>query len=457
MNLPTKAEMLKDYPVKPLVTKDVQAGIPSRDQTEFTESEQSIAHNIVRKVFTPSLQGLQQDLSSEETLRDNINLDKTQKNIDNANVRLEQNLERHFDDSSQSLKSKGTNYAQIARSLRLFKDSNNLDRAASYPESKVLHYAFIAMILIVETMLNSSFLAEGSELGLIGGFFSALVIAVVNTLFAFITASVIRYVFHVNKGYKISAIASLVLIFILLTCFILLVGHYRDSLQSDPFQASRLAIASFTDNPFGIEDFNAWVLVAISWLAFSVLVLKFLFADDLYPGFGKLSRDEKVEQENWIESCESLGAKANKIIEDSQVSLANDQKKMRTDFNKYKSSLERSDKLVSNQFELQKKTQKLLDDLILDYQSQSEKILHYRADYFGKKLLIEQSEFETLDVASLESHRQDLPRLQSYIDVLDEKFSSLNLEIDETRKTIQTRVKDVRITIERQLGIGEVR
>jgi amino acid transporter len=192
-------------------------------------------------------------------------------------------------------------------------------------------------------------LAQGSELGFIGGFVSVLVIAVANTLFAFVTAFGIRYVFHVNKVYKYSSIVAIIGIVCVVISFILLVGHYRDSLQSDPIQASHLAILSFQESLFGIEDFNAWVLIAISALAYIVLVIKFLFADDMYPGYVKLTHEVKAEEDNWADISKQVATSANSTIETFQRDLSSDHKIMRTDYNKYKSSLERSRKILGSQ------------------------------------------------------------------------------------------------------------
>ena len=63
-----------------------------------------------------------------------------------------------------------------------FKREHDLDRAPHYPESRVKHWGLIGILLLIEAVLNGSFLALGNELGLLGGTFEAIVIALINVL-----------------------------------------------------------------------------------------------------------------------------------------------------------------------------------------------------------------------------------------------------------------------------------
>ncbi|GAA5189537.1 hypothetical protein GCM10025772_12150 [Ferrimonas gelatinilytica] len=453
----TKAEAINKLGVHSLVNVDVQAGIPARDQTEHTESEIILRNEVLRTVYTPSLEMAKATLEQEEKIRNGIDIENINQKIINADIRLDQELDHHFNSTESSLKSKGQHLASLSRTLRLFKHNNNLERSASYPESKTFHYAFIFAVVVVEILLNSNFLAQGSELGAIGGFVSAAVIAITNTLFAFISAVIVRHFFHINVNKKIASVLSLAVLLIFVTTFILLVGHYRDSLQSDPFQASKLALVSFNESYFGINDFNAWVLVAISGLAYIVLVIKFLFSDDLYPEYGKLDRELKAESENWISYCKTAAEEANRIIDKAQNELSMNLKSIRTDFNQYKSSLERSKEVVEKQLLFKSKVNKLLEDVILEYQRHSERMMHYRAAYFGTVLKIDDVDFDDLNTVSLENDSEYSKRLQCIIDEVDDNFKNANEEINERRRSIQERIKVERTKIEHSLGLGEIR
>jgi hypothetical protein len=68
----------------------------------------------------------------------------------------------------------------MRRDLRFFQLNNDLHREAQYPESEILHWAIIAALVVTESLANSYFFAKGSDLGLLGGAFQALLISCVN-------------------------------------------------------------------------------------------------------------------------------------------------------------------------------------------------------------------------------------------------------------------------------------
>jgi len=57
--------------------------------------------------------------------------------------------------------------------LLRFRKENQLEREANYPKSKVLFWGLLFIILILESMANSYFYAQGSDLGLLGGVLQA--------------------------------------------------------------------------------------------------------------------------------------------------------------------------------------------------------------------------------------------------------------------------------------------
>jgi hypothetical protein len=48
---------------------------------------------------------------------------------------------------------------------------------ANYPESKVLAFALLLAIVAAESIANSALFAKGSDLGILGGWFQAILIS----------------------------------------------------------------------------------------------------------------------------------------------------------------------------------------------------------------------------------------------------------------------------------------
>ncbi len=87
-------------------------------------------------------------------------------------------LDTYITSELQSIRDKlikiADDYQNTAHDLRRFKGDHNLDREARYPESSLLHWITIGLIVIGESILNSYFLAMGNEFGLLGGFMPSL-------------------------------------------------------------------------------------------------------------------------------------------------------------------------------------------------------------------------------------------------------------------------------------------
>ena len=59
-------------------------------------------------------------------------------------------------------------------------NDNKIERSSISPRSGALATAIIIFILIIETMLNGYFFGKGNPLGLVGGWFLALILSLIN-------------------------------------------------------------------------------------------------------------------------------------------------------------------------------------------------------------------------------------------------------------------------------------
>src|SRR5207248_502364 len=122
-----------------------------------------------------------------------------------------------------------------AAELRHFRATHDLiHREARYPESLVIPLGVVIWVMIGESLMNMYFFSKGNDLGLLGGWFQALIVSLVNALLATGIGGLIcmRYRLHCDLASRLIAWAALLSIVVpLLVFFNLAVAHYRDALS----------------------------------------------------------------------------------------------------------------------------------------------------------------------------------------------------------------------------------
>ncbi len=201
----------------------------------------------------------------------------------------------------------------LQEEYKQFRVENNLERTANYPDSQIFHFAVILLFLLLESLGNGFFLAEGSELGLLGGIAQAVMIAAINiSISFFLIGTVFRYKNHVSSIKKFFAYLGLCVYLAFIVGFNLLVAHYRDYFAISPDEAGELALERFLDQPLQLEAFNSWILFFMGILFALFALFDGYKRDDSYPGYGKIHRrlaelneeyeDQRDEVVNQIES-----------------------------------------------------------------------------------------------------------------------------------------------------------
>ena len=197
---------------------------------------------------------------------------------------------------------------EIEKEVENFRKENNLERTAHIPKSRLLHFSFVLMLLLLETVLNGYFLARGSEFGILGGVLEALSIAAINVGLGFMVGKWIPpNIFHKGVFRKILGYALTGAYLLAVLGFNLLVAHYRDALGGDlPAEAPHLALETFLAAPFMVADFKSWMMVALGFF-FSILATVGSFKmDDPYPGYGNLERRRTMILNDYTETKLSL-------------------------------------------------------------------------------------------------------------------------------------------------------
>lgn len=144
---------------------------------------------------------------------------------------------------------------------------------------------FLAMPLVVESMLNGSFFADASEFGLIGGTATAVIISALNVALGFILGvGPARYCQHVRASHLFWAVPLYVLAVGIIIVFNLAVGHYREMLMANPDARSLEVMPRLLANPLAINDLKSIALVIIGCIVALIAAYKGYTAFGSYPG-----------------------------------------------------------------------------------------------------------------------------------------------------------------------------
>lgn len=199
--------------------------------------------------------------------------------------------------------------------LKHLRAENHIVNQAVYPESKILHFGIIAVLALVETVINA-FFYENSQ-GLLGGFIVALSVAAVNMSFALMLGSGFRWKNLKSLDSKVFGWGCFVVFAILAIYCNALFAAFRSEYQilsdpTDPLQVRRgfaVALGEAKQIFVGrmrIADLSSFVLFGIGMLISLFAFRKGYTIDDRYPGHGKLDRLVKELHEKEIALQEVL-------------------------------------------------------------------------------------------------------------------------------------------------------
>lgn len=197
--------------------------------------------------------------------------------------------------------------------FREFRERNGLTRLPTNcsQDERTLALIILLVFVLLESILNGMFFAEGSEAGLIGGVVQALVLSVLNVGVASLYALYgLPYLFHRRRaGKAVGALATL-LFGLWLVGLNLAIGHFRDLfiagagsvLMADLLH--RLATA-----PLLLSDAKSLILVLLGMGLGLLSVIDVAATRDRYPGYAAVARDRQRAMERYAEeNARCLGA-----------------------------------------------------------------------------------------------------------------------------------------------------
>lgn len=188
-------------------------------------------------------------------------------------------------------------YQQLRREFYDFRDANDIDRQPAGPNVpwRWVMIAILVAIFLVESLLNATFLAVGSETGLLGGYGIAFGFSLINVGAPFLVfGNVHRWVHHTVFWKQLMAGSSTVIYVALAFGCNLALAHWREASADLSEDVGAEARRRLLESPFGLHDLESWLLVAMGLFFSGVAFLEGYKFRDAYPGYGR--KDQKMRE-----------------------------------------------------------------------------------------------------------------------------------------------------------------
>ncbi|TBF26332.1 hypothetical protein ELG88_28525 (plasmid) [Rhizobium leguminosarum] len=185
-----------------------------------------------------------------------------------------------------------------------FKAKHNLDRAAkvSTAAAQAFKIALIVFLVLFEMIMNGSFLAKGSEQGIVGGVTEAIAFAILNIGSALLfSVYCVRFLVHRSLFFKLLGFCGLVAYISVALGINLALAHYREVSSTVLSGAGAQVISRLGNAPLELAELNSWVLFAVG-LLFSILAfIDGCYLTDPYPGFAGVRKRLDSARANYID------------------------------------------------------------------------------------------------------------------------------------------------------------
>jgi uncharacterized membrane protein YvlD (DUF360 family) len=176
---------------------------------------------------------------------------------------------------------------------------------------RVFGFLLLLVFVLLESILNGMFFAEGSEAGLIGGVVQALVLSVLNVGIAALYAVYgLPLLFHRRGSIKFLG----ALVTIVFACWLvglnLAIGHFRDLFiaGAGSVQMGEL-LTRLTTAPLLLSDAKSFILVLLGTVLGVLATIDVAATRDLYPGYGTMGRERQKAIDQYAEeNARSLAA-----------------------------------------------------------------------------------------------------------------------------------------------------
>ena len=191
----------------------------------------------------------------------------------------------------------------VRAELNNFRLVNKLTkREAYYPQSYILHFAWIFVFIFLEALVNAYFFGEASSLGLLGGIFIGFITSFFNVILSALAGFILRYKSHVSYFKKFIGLSIFLILLGVILFIHLFIAHYREVLSVNSNVEIGSVLKPLLETPFALHDMESIILISLGLLVTLFSIIKGMSFDDEYPGYGKIYRRWKVKEDEFLKS-----------------------------------------------------------------------------------------------------------------------------------------------------------
>jgi hypothetical protein len=177
------------------------------------------------------------------------------------------------------------------------------------PGKVILKIGILAILFIIEVMINGSFLAKANVGGLLGGAAQAVTFAALNIIASFLWGMVlIRLINRRNYLLKLVGLLSFLAYIAFAATLNLVLAHLREIPPTINGDVGQEVLRRMLSEPYTLTDINSWVFVSIGFIFSLIAMADGLMFFDPYIGYAGLER-------RWIDASNQFAKARSDLIE----------------------------------------------------------------------------------------------------------------------------------------------
>jgi hypothetical protein len=276
-----------------------------------------------------------------------------------------------------------------------FRAHHRIDRPARLASAGtiILKSGLLAILFVIEVVINGSFLAKANVGGLLGGAAQAVTFAALNIIASFLCGMVlVRLVNHRNYFLKLVGIVAFLAYLTFAVALNLTLSHLREippavSLSDNIGQEvlHRLMTA-----PYALTDINSWVFFSIGVIFSLIAMADGLLFFDPYVGYAGLERRWTKATQKFANSRSELIERLRDIREDATEAMNEAARDLSVRRSEYDALLQGRERLAQRFVQHQNQIEQAGRVLLEIYREANRKVRNTPApDYFGKTFTME--------------------------------------------------------------------
>ena len=283
------------------------ANEPAANAASFDENELEIIERIEREKKT-ALQSIEDEMRTFGERITSLDFDGQFVMIKQVNATTVTDYVAEVELGIDELHGPRRALAEAEHERATFKDTHKIDRAPRTQSTaiSVLKIMFLVVCVMLETVFNGSFLAAGSEEGIVGGATVAAGFSFLNIGVAALAAFLVKNFRHRSIFRKFIGIVTFPLYLGFAGLLNLALGHYRETSQVLFGGAGREVIRRLTESPFQLSDIQSWILTGVG-IAFSIgaFIDASTFGDP-YLGYAGVERRLQKRRDTYVDARQEL-------------------------------------------------------------------------------------------------------------------------------------------------------